>query len=180
VYQHPGRPDLTYNVIAKLKWAMENSDHFLWVDDDYYFIKDLGEASELPYFYQGTIEEKIKQYSSKSGHYYRMEATYKTMVSMGMSTYNFDIHHPVRFHSDRLRAFFKNVGDHIHGPYLFKSLYCNYNRVDKTPAVDWKWLSDNEWAWEKGLVISSKPQIDTAFKIRIENLLKEPSRWERS
>jgi hypothetical protein len=73
----------------------ECSDWFIYMNDDFFFTKDV-EASKIPNYFCGTLGARSSGYSDKSAGYWRtIVYTYGVLAALGYSTRDYEVHGPI-------------------------------------------------------------------------------------
>ncbi len=115
----------------------EISNPFVMFNDDFFLVKPIN-FSELEYYYQYDLEEKIKR--RKTDDYYKraMKNTKEALENRGLPTKHFDIHYPILYDKTKFIEVMNSYDWKIGGGYVIKSLYCNTLRIEGKEKADRK------------------------------------------
>jgi hypothetical protein len=125
------------NICMKVMEAclqQELSQEFIFMNDDHFFLNDV-QASELPYYYDGTIEERKHGVNEYNVY---LKTIKNTVKLIGTDALNYDVHCPVRFNQSVFLHIMNRVNWQQPYGYLMKSLYCNGLSVTGTAMADMK------------------------------------------
>lgn len=155
-----------YNIFSKIIAAIDAgiSEWFYFTNDDHFLLEELS-TTDLPNYYDGTIDEWIEK---KGGKYHiALQNTIKGKY--------FDVHTPIVYNSD---LFQKSVGGlDWSKEYVIKSSYCNFLGLDgieiKDPILRG---SDRE---PKGKIFSTDPYSFGNVRGFLHERFPDKSRFEK-
>lgn len=142
----PGLKDVTYipatdfespavNIKNKLLIAcneLDISDDFLYMADDYYFLKEQN-IQEHPTYCSGLLYDLARIQKTAYKQYVLRTAS---VLNGGV---NFNVHAPIPYNKEKLIAAVNKVDWSVDGlGYLVKSLYANLSGITGTPLADLK------------------------------------------
>lgn len=126
--EHYYAPDFRHvkagNVLMKIKAAcsVPNNDHFILMNDDFYFTAPT-KASEIPLYFDKKLSDLEDKYKIGDVYGGTITRTKKYLMDYGYSTLNFEVHYPFPVQS-MLMAHLLNIDD-FSGGYQARSLYGN-------------------------------------------------------
>lgn len=172
------------NICGKVIRACDEasvSDEFLFMNDDHYFTR-VTDARTFPYYAHGTIESEIKR---GVGEYKR--ALVNTLSALkDLSTWNFDVHYPIRYRKDHFLNLMTNHYDwNVPDGYVIKSLYCNSLNIKPDVIQDCKvhdYLPQpmiEEIAASRPCLSTSNYAITNPMRRVLDKLYPEKSVYER-
>lgn len=114
------------------------SENFLFMNDDFFLLKDI-DAANVPFYYKSTLEEYTKR--CLPGNTYRdtLNNAIDTLKKKKLPTKNFDVHAPIVYNKGTFVDILSGC-DWRRMPYGFaiKSMYCNTTGVDGIEMDDCK------------------------------------------
>jgi hypothetical protein len=160
-------------IMENVKVLCEMSDEFIFVNDDYFFLRPL----EIKYYHKGEIREHMEVV--KTGDYYRhLLATDCALKKRGLNTLHFDVHYPIVYNSKELLKVIEMYDWDIPDAYVLKSLYCNTLGIEGEYREDCK-VYKQEWkTWEGEMFSSSDSNFDKELQNFLLNLYPEQSFFE--
>ncbi len=162
-----------FNVMTKLKRAAESyylSEDFLFMNDDFFFLSDMN-ATEIPYFYDGTIQDWLAKRSlDRYGHC--ANNTLKELNKLNRPTKNFELHYPMVFNKEVLG----NMLPAKHS-LTIRSLYANMMSIEGVQSDDCK--SDRP-PLPDAKFYSTKPKVNIDVQKFLLESFPNPSKYERS
>ena len=106
----PEKINRSANIIRKVLKVCEHpelSRVFLWVHDDYVFLRPI-RAEDIHHYHIGRISETIGPREPKNGWHYTMLKTEYILEQHGLEAYNYDgAHCPVKLHKELFPLIFK-------------------------------------------------------------------------
>lgn len=177
---HPSRNIMEKTLLACKESSL--SSDFLFMNDDFYFIKEV-DATKYPYYHKGDIIIAMeKNYGTGNWYYEYLKDTREVLLSKGLDVLNFDIHTPILYSkflfSEKIPKFAWDSKKLI-----IKSLYCNSLEISGELREDVKTnnLMSIEELKEKLKVVdmfSSNRNIRPTVKNLIMNLFPNKSKYE--
>jgi hypothetical protein len=138
VPQTRGKYENAKNNIIKICNSDLIENPFVFMNDDFFIIKEIG---EIPYLYSGLLSEKLKLYAETSPnnpYTKRIAQTYKKIKDLGISNpLDYELHVPFLAEKDKLKISVKH-------DYLWRSVYGNLFSVGGTQVCDVKIYSEKE------------------------------------
>lgn len=175
------------NILEKITRACmdyEISDRFLYMADDFFFLQPLA-ASEIKYFYEGTLEEAIQKRSPGNIYNRCLSNTIIALKSRNLPILNYDIHQPILYHKTRFLDEMKQFSFRVPYGMVIKSLYCNSIGADGVSFREVKIKNDCKNVREiieftHGLPFFSIGEQSTngMMKEYLMHLYNTPSQWE--
>lgn len=120
-----------YNKIRVVCGVEEISDTFLFMNDDHYLLQDYN-AAEMPYYYEGTINDHLQKRPSTY-----LKSVANTAAVIGGESLYYDIHTPILYNKNEFRRVMTYDWKIEYG-YVIKSLYCHGAKVTPTAGEDIK------------------------------------------
>jgi hypothetical protein len=176
------------NIYEKIMHACiceDLSDDFLFMNDDYFLLQDI-DATKVPFYYKGTLEEYTKK--CVPGNTYRdtLNNAVASLKRSKLPTKNFDVHAPMIYS----KKFFTEILSHCNWklPYghAIKSTYCNTLSIPGTEMDDCK--INYKLSWEDlNALVAPRPFFsigDNGITFELKKLLNAlyplPCRYEKS
>lgn len=127
------------NIKRKIEEACQTpelSERFLFMNDDFFFVKECD--VNFPYYYDSNL---IKAYKAKRkpGHY--KEALHNTIFALGgndLPLRHYDIHTPILYHKALFPEVMSRYNWNSKDGYVIKSLYTNTLKLEGKPLADCK------------------------------------------
>lgn len=178
------------NIMEKLLIACKDprvSENFIaWQDD--YFLTAETDLENYPYYYSGTIQEKIAQRIPNDGYRRSMENTLNHLNIYGANNLFFDIHCPVIYNKGAFGAIMKFADWNIGNGFVIKSLYINKAQYISEKILiempDLKFtnatgLSEIKEKTKDRHIFSICDQPAKAMRIFLEECYTEKSKYEK-
>lgn len=178
------------NIMLKLLMACGDSrvsENFIaWQDD--YFLTAETDLENYPYYYSGTIQQKIAIRIPNDGYGKSMENTRNWLNAspyMDFTGYDFfDIHCPIIYYKKQFVDLMNKVDWSIGNGYIIKSLYANYYNFPIAEMPDLKFTNESGLAEIKekikGRHIFSICDLPAkAMRIFLEESYSEKSKYEK-
>lgn len=164
-------------IMQNLKLLCKLDEDFIFVNDDYFFLKPL----TIGYYHKGEIREHMEVI--KTGDYYRhLLATECALKKKGFDTKHFDVHYPIVYNAKKLLEVIDMYDWNIPDGYTMKSLYCNTLGIEGSYKEDCKAYKKENWPlWTRGkeMFSTSDTNFDKECQKFLLNLYPEPSKFEK-
>ncbi len=182
-----GEPCKESNIKKKISRGCQEpslSDDFLFFNDDHFLLQDV-EASQFPFYCKGDLVLTMQHLKPNNLYRRSVERTARTLSGLQLSTTNFDTHTPIIYNKQKFLEVMDRYDWNSRFGYVVKSLYANTLKIQGIREPDCKIAHSiiAEQIYQKidGRKVFSinDKAINDQFKIVIEQLYPNPSRWER-
>jgi hypothetical protein len=156
------------------------SEDFILMNDDFFFLKDVG---IVPTYHGGPLKDKIEKYADLGARQYTtlLSKTYNSLVRQGIKDpLDYDIHFPMPMNKNKLRQSIKKA-------YFPRSAYGNINNVAGTLTKDVKVYRHKSMLSNLSHDISEKEHyflstedgsFDRVYKTILKDMFPVPSKYE--
>jgi hypothetical protein len=128
------------NIMHKILKACSDervSDRFLFMNDDYFFLRELS-ARRFPNYHKGDLSASLKTEIPQNGYRHSLYNTFNILKALGCPTLHYDLHVPIIYHKKKFIWAMGNVDWDVDYGYTIKSLYANQHRLEGPMMGDCK------------------------------------------
>lgn len=159
------------------------SDRFLFMNDDYFFMRPV-DVKSFPVYHKGKLEDSFGDKKRDNPYRHSLRNTYNILKALDCPTLHYDSHVPIIYHKKKFIWAMGNVNWDVEYGYTIKSLYANQCGLGGEYLEDCK-LGKKltiEKIMEKidGRFIFSigDPAINDDLKLLLQNFYPTPSPYE--
>jgi hypothetical protein len=171
------------NALHKISLACKDervSDNFILMNDDFFLLKKI---DEIKFFNKGKLEASKKNHSTKGGYYYRAICnTLEALKDMGINNpIDYEVHYPIMINKRKFLETMDTISDS--DGILFRSIYCNLNKIDSKYRRDVKIFDIKQLAkYKRNDIISTDDRVVTTDKFQkwIKEIFKEKTIYEKT
>lgn len=156
------------------------SDDFVLMNDDFFFLKDVG---IMPVYHGGLLSDKINKYLELGSRQYvtLLSKTYRNLIRQGIKEpLDYDIHVPMPMNKHKLKESIKKA-------YFPRSGYGNIHNIGGTQIADVKtysssnMLNPNSYDFNSGnmpFVSTEDGSFDKVYNAVLKEMFQAPSKYE--
>ena len=172
-------------IMEKIKFAClqtDISEDFVFMNDDYFFLKDL-DTAELDFCYDRRLSEKILQRGIFDDYAISMVNTLCNLSLRKFDDKNFDTHYPIIYNKTKFPEVMNQYDWKVKLGYVIKSLYCNSLKLRGKEKRDVK-ISSIRARFETDMqkaddMFSTNDIIPGYMRDFLNTLFPEKSRFEK-
>lgn len=157
------------------------SDPFVAANDDYFLTREI-DLSEIKYYYQHTLEDKIKQKQKIDIYKISLQNTDEALKEKGLPTLHYDIHYPIIYIKHLFKQAMSQYGWTKKGGYVIKSLYANTMLIEGEERADCKIFYSHSRNWIRKRIsevdLFSTGDITRAMAEILQELYPDKSKFE--
>ena len=143
-------------------------DGFIMFNDDYFLMREI-DFNYLPYYFNCSLELKIKKRKNNDIYNQAMLNTQRMLKDRAKDTRHFDIHYPIFFKNFLLKKLADSYDWTLKGGYVIKSLYCNTFGIEGDYRPDYKIFEETE----KSKIIETIQRTDLFSTDKITRAMAE-------
>lgn len=126
------------NIIYKILTACDIpklNEKFLFINDDHFLLRE-SKAEAFPYYFKGTLEQKIADRKADDEYKLALTNTYLWLKEKKLTTFHYDVHTPIIYSKKEFKRIITALPDWETKEYVVKSLYCNTLKLKGTSIVE--------------------------------------------
>jgi hypothetical protein len=176
-----------HRIAEQIQWAAANlpmTEHFLWVNDDTFFLQDT-DITGYPYYNDGDLGSKWAR-TRMNGYRVALTQTDAQLKSRKLPTINYEIHVPIVYSRDGMSKMGKWIAlsSKVRYGMTFRSLYCNALGIKPGPHYKDMKLGSTQTAEELKTAIAGRhcfsigDGLGDGAKAYLEELFPNKSKYE--